>query len=398
MSADYGDEDLDRELLREQLQATVLRGQLALITGEDEAVSQWLGELAVRLSDDTEVVRLDASQAHTASGLVQALVRALDIAPDDLLSTLKERAQTLPLVLVVDNGECLGSRALDALRNLLAKGGGGLGVLMGGETDLPQLLTDARLEPDYRATATDSPMAAEAPEPTGAVTRPWTDMVPWKHLSAVVGLLLLVWLFWPGESSDDNESSAQLDLPAPETREASTDSTDSGDSPERSEDAVDERTESDTDAKTGPPSDEAAAQEESEPPDPAEEERPEPAAEDANGTDEPASPEVDPSSLDAELAYRGEDWLLMREPRRWMLQLALAGDEERARELLDRLGPERGAYYRARRDGEVVYIVLAGPYGSRDQALGARSSLPEFFRQRGPFPRSAGEIADEIRE
>ena len=118
-------------------------------------------------------------------------------------------------------------------------------------------------------------------------------------------------------------------------------------------------------------------------------------------TPEPqASPEpaVDPSSLDAELAYRGEDWLLMRPPERWMLQLALAGDEKRARDLLDRLGPERGAYYRARRDGEVVYIVLAGPYGSRDQALGARSGLPGFFRERGPFPRSVKEIAAEIRD
>lgn len=396
MNTDYGDEHLDRELLLEQLHAAVLRGQLALITGEDETVSQWLGELAVNLSDDTEVVRLDASQAHTASGLVQAVIRALDVAADDLLPTLKERAQSLPLVLVVDNGECLGSRALDALRNLLAKGGGGLGVLMGGEADLPELLTDARLQPAYRATATDAPMTAEVPEPTGAVTRPWTELVPWKHLAAVLGLLLLVWLFWPDGASDGGGSTARLELPAPDTRQKNTESGDAEAAADASEASTVEEG-GGTKAQNRSSSRDQPTEAAELPPTPAEDPA-EPAAEEPDDADEAASPEVDPSSLDAELAYRGEDWLLLQESQRWMLQLALAGDEARARELLDRLGRERGAYYRARRDGETAYVVLAGPYGSRDQALGARSDLPAFFRDRGPFPRSIGDIADEIRE
>jgi len=391
MSSDYQDQRLDRELMQEQLQAAVLRGQLGLVTGEDDAVSVWLGELAVRLSDDTEVVRLDASQAHSASGLVQALARALDVVPDDLLAALRERAQTLPLALVVDNGECLGSRALDTLRNLLAKAGGGLGVLMGGDPELADLLSEARLEPVFRATADDEAVvSAEAPESVGAVTRPWPELVPWKHLLAVVGLLLLVWLFWPADPSG-GASTTSLELPAPESRK-----TGSGvDEPPDPRDVPDNarKGEKNTSAQTQPRPSSATSGE------------PEQMATEAQGdpaeTPEPqASPEpaVDPSSLDAELAYRGEDWLLMRPPERWMLQLALAGDEKRARDLLDRLGPERGAYYRARRDGEVVYIVLAGPYGSRDQALGARSGLPGFFRERGPFPRSVKEIAAEIRD
>ena len=389
MNTHYEDQHLDRELLQEQVQATVLRGQLGLVVGEDEAVSAWLGELAVMLSDDTEVVRLDASQAHSASGLVQALVRALDIAPDDLLAALRERAQTLPLVLVVDNGECLGSRALDALRNLLAKGGGGLGVLMGGEPELADLLHEARLTAACQVTADPAVVSAEAPESVGAVTRSWKELIPWKHFLAVVGLLLLVWVFWPGDPSG-GESTASLELPAPESGEAVTGADESADVPDASEEPAGGGASPGADTRPRPSDGEAAEPEQAapesqdnqtEPPDP-----------------EPAStPAVDPASLDAELAYRGEDWLLMRPPERWMLQLALAGDEERARDLLDRLGSERGAYYRARRDGEVVYIVLAGPYGSRDQALGARSGLPAFFRERGPFPRSIKEIANEIR-
>lgn len=397
MSTGHDDEHLDRELLQEQLQAAVLRGQLGLVTGEDESVSAWLGELAVNLSDDTEVVRIDASQGYSAPGLVQDLVNALDVAPDDLLASLQNRATTLPLVLVVDNGECLGSRALDALRNLLAKGGGGLGVLMGGESELSGLLAEARLEPGYRATADDTAAFAGAPESVGAVPRPWREWVPWKHLSAVVGLLLLVWLFWPDEPSGGQESRTALDLPPPASRSGGSGAGPSDESGDVREKPGNEDKSAETAPPTGSPPDEPAAPEQSMRP-AATGEEPASIAGDANTEKKPANPDTKPSSLDAELAYRGEDWLLTRPPEHWMLQLALAADEERARTLLDRLGPERGAYYRARRDGEVVYIVLAGPYGSRSQALGARSDLPGAFAERGPFPRPVDAIAAEIQD
>ncbi len=397
MSTGHDDERLDRELLQEQLQAAVLRGQLGLVTGEDEDVSVWLGELAVHLSDDTEVIRIDASQGYSAPGLVQDLVNALDVAPDDLLASLQNRAATLPVVLVVDNGECLGSRALDALRNLLAKGGGGLGVLMGGEPELSGLLAEARLEPGYRATADDTAAFAGASESGEAVPGPWREWIPWKHLSAVVGLLLLVWLFWPAEQSDGQESRTALDLPPPASRSGGSGAGPSDDAGDVTKKPGQEDRSTDTAPPADSPPGEPVAPEQPMPPAATGEESASIAG-DANTEKKTAKPDAKPSSLDAELAYRGEDWLLTRPPEQWMLQLALAADEERARKLMDRLGSERGAYYRARRDGEVVYIVLAGPYGSRNQALGARSDLPGAFAERGPFPRPVDTIAAEIQD
>jgi septal ring-binding cell division protein DamX len=98
----------------------------------------------------------------------------------------------------------------------------------------------------------------------------------------------------------------------------------------------------------------------------------------------------------AELAYRNEDWLLAQSAERWMLQVATAGSEDAARAMLDRLGREKSAYYRTRRNGRVVFVVLAGSWGTREQALVGRDQLASEFRQLGPFAREMRAIHSEV--
>lgn len=102
------------------------------------------------------------------------------------------------------------------------------------------------------------------------------------------------------------------------------------------------------------------------------------------------------SGLDARLGYRQEDWLATRDDDAWFLQLVATGREDGARGVLDQID-RNGAYYRAERGGKPVYLVLAGPYPSRDAALAAREELPEALRGGGPFPRDMASIRKELR-
>ena len=102
------------------------------------------------------------------------------------------------------------------------------------------------------------------------------------------------------------------------------------------------------------------------------------------------------SGLEARLGYRQEDWLATRDDGEWFLQLVATGREDGARGVLDRID-RKGAYYLTERADKKVYLVLAGPYPSRDAALAARESLPEALRRGGPFPREMGSIRKELR-
>ena len=102
------------------------------------------------------------------------------------------------------------------------------------------------------------------------------------------------------------------------------------------------------------------------------------------------------TGLAADIGYRNEDWLLAQAADRWVLQVAVATSEDAARAMLDRLGRDRSAYYRARRDGRVVFIVLSGTWATRDQAAAGRDKLAYEFRQRGPFPREMRAVHNEI--
>ena len=127
---------------------------------------------------------------------------------------------------------------------------------------------------------------------------------------------------------------------------------------------------------------------------PAEAEPAETAQEETPDTVSSGEPQL--SGLDARLGYQQEDWLATRDDGEWFLQLVATGREDGARGVLDQID-RNGAYYRAERGDERVYLVLAGPYPSRDAALAARDELPEALRRGGPFPRDMGSIRNELR-
>ena len=95
------------------------------------------------------------------------------------------------------------------------------------------------------------------------------------------------------------------------------------------------------------------------------------------------------SGLDARPGYQPEDWLATRDDGEWFLQLVATGREDGARGVLDQID-RNGAYYRAERGDERVYLVLAGPSPSRAAALAARDELPEALRRGGALPRGRG--------
>lgn len=56
------------------------------------------------------------------------------------------------------------------------------------------------------------PLLAEAPPPVLPVSRMAGFRVPWKHLAAVGGLLLVILIFWPRDD-EPMETVRSLDLP-----------------------------------------------------------------------------------------------------------------------------------------------------------------------------------------
>jgi len=257
--------------------------------------------------------------------------------------------------------------------------------------------------------------------------------VPWRHGLAVGALVLVVLVLWLASGGDDEAEQDQvvsLDLPEEPVAEAqdpaepapqATQSESSARSGERGDPETTRRAlaEYHDSARTFEEAEnvpeqvaaEPAAEDARTPPAP---EAPEPAGEQAATADaepaeaEPAetaqeetpdtvsSGEPQLSGLDARLGYRQEDWLATRDDGEWFLQLVATGREDGARGVLDQID-RNGAYYLAERGDERVYLVLAGPYPSRDAALAARDELPEALRRGGPFPRDMGSIRNELR-
>ena len=269
--------------------------------------------------------------------------------------------------------------------------------------------------------------------------------VPWRHGLAVGALVLVVLVLWLASGGDDEAAQEQvvsLDLPkepvaevqdpaepAPSTprSERSALSGERGD-PEITRRALAEYHDSARafeEAENMPEqvAAEPAPEEARTPPAP---EEPEPAGEQAAtagaepaeaASSEPRTTQTNPeraetaeddtpttvsggepqlSGLDARLGYQQEDWLATRDDGEWFLQLVATGREDGARGVLDQID-RNGAYYRAERGDERVYLVLAGPYPSRDAALAARDELPEALRRGGPFPRDMASIRKELR-
>lgn len=262
--------------------------------------------------------------------------------------------------------------------------------------------------------------------------------VPWRHGLAVGALVLVVLVLWLASGGDDEAGQDQvvsLDLPkepaaeetqapaepAPQTTQSES-SAGGGErlDPESTRRALAEyhdsaRTFEEAENAPEPVAAEPAPEDAPTPPAP---ETPEPAdAEPAESAPSEPRPQADPaptetaedaapatvssgepqlSGLDARLGYQQEDWLATRGDGEWFLQLVATGREDGARGVLDQID-RNGAYYRAERGDERVYLVLAGPYPSRDAALAARDELPEALRRGGPFPRDMASIRKELR-
>ncbi len=302
---------------------------------------------------------------------------------------------------------------------------------------------DLSEESDGRIAALLPMLEAKAGGGGGLTNKP----VPWRHGLAVGALVLVVLVLWLASGGDDEAGQDQvvaLDLPKEPVAEAQ-------DPTEPSPQAAQSESEAESEVKSGgrgdPEStrralaeyhDSARTFEEAEnvpeqvaaepapeqartPPAPAPE-APEPAG--GQAATEPAEAEPSEartqtrpapaetaedetpttvsggepqlSGLDARLGYQQEDWLATRDDGEWFLQLVATGREDGARGVLDQID-RNGAYYRAERGDERVYLVLAGPYPSRDAALAARDALPEALRRGGPFPRDMASIRKELR-
>lgn len=393
------DDLLSTEELVDQLTSEAMAGRMVLLVGADpEAVSERLG-LAVEMLIDfgCELLRFDALQFHTADSLLADLADALGIDDEHILVGLKVRGQTdNPLLVVLDNAECLAADARALLRQLATEVESGLGVIFGGDPDAEAALLNAGIplslvletaDTAVDASPDDDSMLRADPRRRRTASPLSGLVIPWRHLAAVLGLLSLVWLFWPGQGQETGEPDvAVLDLPpVPQ------------DLPPVPQDLPEEQ------PGVPPPPEPATVQPEPKPaPAPAVEPspapRPAPAPTPAKPAVKPAPVQDKPAltGMAAELAYRNEDWLLAQPAERWVLQVSVATSEDGARAMLDRLGREGSAYYRARRDGRVVFIVLAGTWASRDQATSGRNKLADEFLQRGPFPRELRAVHSEI--
>ena len=374
-----------REEMLEQAGQLVMSGRAAaLVASDHEALSALLGDLAMSLIEfGGEIVRLDAMVTHERTAVSGALADVLQVPESELGAVLQLRGDTSnPLLLLVDNAECLSVNALRRLGELLTLTGGGLGVALAGEPELEDLLDEGGFPVELVFDADEVDLPVLRPEGQGDRE---ALVLPWKHISAIVGLLLLIWLLWPREQADAPEVQP-LALPEPVTL------------PEvvAEPDGVLSEPDGVLSEPDPPPAPEPApvaapAADPEAPPAPAAPPAPEPEAPAPAQKSEPPL-----TGLAAELGYRQEDWLLAADGGLWVLQVALGSSEDAARRVLDRLGKRRGAYYRTRRSGEEVYIVLAGTWADREQALQARASLPPELRDRGPFPRQMSQIQSEI--
>ena len=407
--------------LVEQSAQVVQNGRLALLVGRDpEPLSALLGDIAIAMMEfGADVIRIDALTANGPADIVSALCEYLGVSGQDLMTGLRIRGETGNAVcLVIDNGECLEGKALDVLRNLLEGTSGGVGVLLGGEPDLALYIEDAAIKPMLESDIDGLGLVAADEEPVAAPGL--MAQLPWRHLAAAAGLGLLVWLFWPGKQTSAPDV-RELNLPPVPGETATAD--DQPPAPEK-DPLAKVHMEQETpyqplDDHARPVDPEPAAAPTPEPvskpaPAPAPEPKPEPKPAPKPTpkptpkpapkpkpapVEQPAAKPAPPpalSGLSAELGYHQEEWLLTQPGSHWMLQVALATSEDSARQLLDQIGRSKSAYYRAERNGRHVYIVLAGPWSSRDAALAGKGSLPASLQSLGPFPRDLAGIHKEI--
>ncbi|MCH8542584.1 MAG: SPOR domain-containing protein [Alcanivorax sp.] len=417
-----------------------LRGGLVVMSGPAGAgVSTLLGEAAMRLLDHGAVVRVDGAQTPSRNALLSTLLGYFGVAKEDFAATLERALASEPLILIIDNGEQMGEEAMTTLGVLRERLGAGFAVVLGGAPELIDRVeaaglvvtdslplqpldeeqaiafldnvadgvTDAALSDDELTALFDetddgvwpATLLAALPPPT-LRRNPLADFqMPWKHLAAVGGLILVLIILWPrGDGAKEEVRSLDLPLrPVPETVTAEPPAQPSA--PVQPSSRPPAQPEPQREPQREPPPEPEPSPEPSPEPEPQPEPEPPAQAQDA-APETPAVVRADQapamSGLDAELGYRRDEWLLTAPAEQWMLQVTLASSEDSARALADRLGVERSAYYRAQRNERNVFIVLFGPFESRTAATEGRGDLPADLAAAGPFPRQISTIQDEM--
>ncbi|KGD64323.1 hypothetical protein Y5S_02378 [Alcanivorax nanhaiticus] len=234
---------------------------------------------------------------------------------------------------------------------------------------------------------------------------------PWRHISAVAGLLIVVVLLWVGLSSEPDSDSElttrALDLPVPAAEMSDAESApvqedsvqpmeptmepvarledlESREAPARQEGGVILEPVADPVMQSDPPPKDPVMVLEEKAPDVEPVEAP--PQEKAAVAEEP---------LVDDKGYQHAGWLASLNDDRWFLQITATSQQEGARRVLDDV-QRKGAYYEAERNGKTVWLVLSGDYSSRQAALDAKASLPAKLREAGPFPRKMGDIRSEL--
>lgn len=94
-----------------------------------------------------------------------------------------------------------------------------------------------------------------------------------------------------------------------------------------------------------------------------------------------------------------EQHLLEMDDSAFLLQLMGASEEARARGLVKTyVGQLPITYFEARRQGQPWYVVVTGPYASKEAAREGVAALPARLRAQQPWVRSVAGVQQEIRE
>lgn len=397
---------------------TVLQGEPVMVIGPSgSGVSTVLGEAAMRLVLESHVVRLDGHNTRSREDIFRSIRSVIGDDVADFVRDLDEHTLGMPLAIIIDNGDAMPPGAYAALVALRARLGSSLGILIGASAEMDWLTSSPGWEalqreylvplnpdevgqfltavlgrtPDINTSALLWQVSGGWPGRLLARTRQQrlagirlADL-PWRHLLAVAGLILLVLMLWLARSARETLEPLPLSLPEPGQRVQSEVQTPQSRDQDQTGVAV-----ASQDAEKPP-----ASVSKSEAPAP----QPKPHTSGIVQTEitklvESQTRTGTQSALAS--AYRREEWLLMAAADAWMLQLAITGHEDAARAMLTRVGLNRAAYYRSMRDGRAVFVVLSGAYPSREAAIMARDELPEAIRAASPFPRQLSTIQDEI--
>lgn len=118
--------------------------------------------------------------------------------------------------------------------------------------------------------------------------------------------------------------------------------------------------------------------------------------------EDPASPPVEPSSMEPRAAtespenpLRREIWALAQNPDQFTLQLVASGNQEGIDKFIQSLAlPGKRALIQSRRGDRDWYTVLYGVFADRAAAVAAKAELPE--RHQGAWPRSFRSVREEL--